>query len=212
MTKEDIIVIDDFLPDNISSQLEELVTQHHFPWYFNESHVSERCDQTETPDYGIYQDCDIHGGLSCKNEAQFTHMLFQDNEVLSSHFNTIALSIIPKLPFAISEFNRMKLNFGARVTLPKNIIGIPHIDANSTVDAEQVWIGLYYVNNSDGDTHLFEQFASTHRQGDDLTIAQTVTPKRGRIVIFNNDRIHASNFTREHKSRIVVNFQFMLTT
>ena len=55
----------------------------------------------------------------------------------------------------------------------------PHIDA----DIPHTVI-LYYVNDCDGDTYFFDN---------DNNVVDTVSPKKGRIVVFDGNTIHASS-------------------
>ena len=91
--------------------------------------------------------------------------------------------------------------------LPLNLkdrsIDTPHVDA----DVDHIVI-LYYVNNSDGDTviykNLFESYDNIPRQNE-LIELKRVTPKAGRVVIFNGRHWHTSN-QPEYDIRCVVNY------
>ena len=81
--------------------------------------------------------------------------------------------------------------------------GIPHID--HPYDPENLMTALYYVNDSDGDTVFFNE--KYPYQGP-LTVRQTVTPKKGRLVVFDGRIYHAANNPRTNDYRITVNFNF----
>jgi hypothetical protein len=67
---------------------------------------------------------------------------------------------------------------------------------------------IYYVNDSDGDTFLFNEFWDpvSGQPPTQLTLNQRVTPKRNRAVIFESDRFHASSNPRFNKNRFIINF------
>ena len=58
---------------------------------------------------------------------------------------------------------------------------------------------IYFVNDSDGDTFIFD--------GDplSLTIKQRITPKANSILIFDGDFYHASSNPIKSNRRIVIN-------
>jgi len=66
------------------------------------------------------------------------------------------------------------------------------------------------VNDSDGDTIIYNETADDIQNlpGLDtsmLTIKQTVTPRKGRVVLFNGRRYHSSSTPTTDK-RCVINF------
>ena len=73
------------------------------------------------------------------------------------------------------------------------------------VDDEGLITGLYYVNDSDGDTFLFNEM-NPHRGA--LTVARRITPKRGTLVLFDATRYHAGNNPIDHPTRLTLNFNF----
>jgi hypothetical protein len=61
------------------------------------------------------------------------------------------------------------------------------------------WVGLYYINDSDGDTIFFD---------DDENEIKRVTPKKGQMVFFDGSIKHCSSPpTKTH--RAIVNFNFI---
>lgn len=82
----------------------------------------------------------------------------------------------------------------------------PHIDSD-----KPHWVFLYYVNDSDGDTVLFEKLSPwnttvvygevSHKE------TQRITPKQGSCIIFDGSIYHASSSPTKNK-RCVVNFNY----
>jgi hypothetical protein len=62
---------------------------------------------------------------------------------------------------------------------------------------------VYYVNDSDGDTFIFNEKYKT--SFDKLTIKQRITPKKGRVVIFPGEYMHTSSNPIKSQKRIIIN-------
>jgi len=89
-------------------------------------------------------------------------------------------------------------------------IGMPHIDFR---DSPQHKIIIYYVNDIDGDTVLFKN--RTHDTtpekalNNELTKMISISPKKGRCVIFDGDRYHATGRPK-NDFRCVLNYNIEL--
>jgi 2OG-Fe(II) oxygenase superfamily len=87
----------------------------------------------------------------------------------------------------------------------------PHVDFY-----EPHRTALYYVNDSDGDTFVFNETyrdvpahqAPAHANEGKFTIAGRVPPKKGRMATFDGAHYHASMHPTDHVSRIVVTYNF----
>ena len=67
---------------------------------------------------------------------------------------------------------------------------------------------IYYVNNTDGDTFIFnERCPLLTRQ---VTLDQRITPVKGKAVIFDSSTFHSSSSPINFKSRIVLNLVFKI--
>jgi hypothetical protein len=99
---------------------------------------------------------------------------------------------------------------------PRTMIDVPH--HNPHVDFYQAHHNaLYYVNDSDGDTVVFnetfhdvgmEQSAQYTREGR-FTVAHRVSPQKGRMVGFNGSHYHASMHPMKHSARIAIAFSYL---
>lgn len=87
----------------------------------------------------------------------------------------------------------------------------PHVDFYAPHN-----VALYYVNDSDGDTVLFnetfnevdaEESARLANQKK-LTEIKRIAPKKGKMFGFDGKHYHASMHPMKHQSRIVVTFNF----
>jgi hypothetical protein len=137
--------------------------------------------------------------------GQLTSPLFVINEHKETCYDLITPIIytikqrVPQLK--LKQEVRVKYNILLRnVDSRPNNYNYPHQDAVSNA-----YSMVYYCDDSDGDTFLFNEFYEG-KNPDKLTIAQRVTPKRNRCVIFESHRMHASSSPVFHKDRKVINF------
>jgi len=80
----------------------------------------------------------------------------------------------------------------------------PHVDKN--YDSQPHLIFLYYINDSDGDTVLFDQKYTGKKIGpEELTIMKKITPKRGSAFIVSGEHFHAITPPTKNSMRCVIN-------
>ena len=80
-----------------------------------------------------------------------------------------------------------------QLPLIEKVDHVPHVDLT-----KPHWVCLYYVNDSDGDTIFY---------GDDGEIIKTVSPKAGRIALFDGSIKHSAGKPTKNE-RIVINICF----
>lgn len=68
---------------------------------------------------------------------------------------------------------------------------------------------IYYLNDSDGDTFLFDKIWNPNEKHYKVNIEQRVTPKQGRIVCFNGRRFHAPSNPIYYPRRYIMNINFV---
>ena len=133
---------------------------------------------------------------------------------VSSAINAL---LVPLLFVACDKAN-LKFNGLIRIRLgmfPETPVDVPY--HNPHVDFyEPHIVGLYYVNDSDGDTVIFKETF------DHLTVEQSVrlanergftelarvSPKKGRMAFFDGKHYHASMHPRKHSHRIAITINF----
>ena len=74
---------------------------------------------------------------------------------------------------------------------------LPHIDINNKIHI----VGLYYVVDSDGDTVIYNE----REESKTYTVKKRVTPKQGRIVIFDGGLYHTAEQPLNN-TRCIVNY------
>lgn len=193
---DDIIIIDNVIPKDYQDQLLNTMTGWDFGWVFNQSMVS--------PDDDFQNQEDNHAG--------FNHFFFEDNQPKSQHFNFVyplVLGITSETRVPVNRLIRMRAN----LTLPNKTSKLewhmPHIDSFF-----EHWNAIYYVNDSDGDTVIFNETNDNYSSGEDdiirikngnFTIKERIEPKKGRVVIFPGKYYHSSSWARNSKFRCVIN-------
>jgi hypothetical protein len=131
---------------------------------------------------------------------QFMHMIYEDKQTMSQLFPAI-LPVITAIPYTIKQMVRIKMNLGVYAqTDNPNTHGMPHVDLKVT---DQLISAIYYVNDSTGDTIIFDQ-----RMGHSgpLTVKTRVAPKKGRLLVFDGGLLHAGNTPRTNAPRVNINF------
>ena len=125
-------------------------------------------------------------------------IMFDDVHPLSSYFETIINNTAKKIKLKNPEL--LEARSFLQLPLNKEYVGegvdTPHLDRT-----EPHLVFLYYVNDSDGPTLLFD---------DDGNIIESCHPKKGRCIIFPGETMHSSAEPKHHPSRIVITYNILL--
>ena len=186
--KGGILVIDDFIDKNYQEKIKEnLMGDTDFPWYYIDDVTA------------AYED-DNQGrpGLS--------HVYIQYNDDGSSEivsdFHELFLPLLNQA-CAVLQVPTPKIIQGRSfLQFPLNLSSseddTPHIDLD---EGERHIVVLYYVVTSDGDTVIYNE----RTESDTYTVKQKVTPKQGRVVIFDGGLYHTAQQALK-KHRCIVNY------
>lgn len=144
--------------------------------------------------------------FDCKNiihQPQFVHILYHEGKETSTAFHYI-MNIFNGTGVEKLKPKRLKVNLlTPPITKNKNIYHLPHFDSSDPNDITF----LYYVCDSDGDTYLFDQKYNGETPKK-LTLKKRVSPKRGRMLIFDSNNFHASSPPFQQDFRCVINMVF----
>lgn len=166
----------------------------HGMWVYNKhtSDVNEMdIDQTDT---------------NIKETHQFTNTFFaQDTGPSHNLFGEIAQPLLWMLEketgLIITQIVRIKANLLTPAPgVDENHYHIPHIDFGGKGCISMV----YYVNDSDGDTRVFDKYCD--EGSNDLTMILSNTPKQGNALLFESDRFHSSSNPINTQARCIINF------
>ena len=167
------LVINDLLGDTHFKVIKDIVLGNNFDWYFHDSGHLENEPNKQYP-------IELHG---------FTHIAYsldsQSNYL--SLFQPIVYGMVDALGLTSYQLVRLKLNLTLNVG--KQVEPQIHTDINNG------FTGLYYFNNSDGDTLFYENENIVHRQ----------TPQENCLVVFNSDIPHSAQLPLVSTKRCVLN-------
>jgi hypothetical protein len=193
MLNQPYTVYDNIVPKFLQEEILRTFTSTNFPWNYYPISVSEY-DLTVLPK----PDVNYH--------EQFMHGIVWENQPVNA--NTYSL-IRPLWLFfqqatgiEVKDLIRVKANLLVSKAELQGQYNVPHTDHTEPGTKAL----LYYVNESDGDTVLFDQtWPEKHLN---FTEAGRISPKQGRLVYFDATRWHASSNPVNFKSRMVININF----
>ncbi len=192
----DIIEIDNFIPIDYQQHIETVMTGPEFSWVFNKNMVSG-------------DDVFLNNE---NNHAGFNHYFFEHQKTQSNWFQLfypLVLSITSKVEIPFNMLIRMRANLTLPAPESKLDWHMPHIDSFMPH-----YNAIYYVNDSDGDTVIFNETNDDYDSGqgdinaiknNKFTIKHRVQPRRGKLVVFPGKFYHSSSPVRSHKYRCVIN-------
>ena len=186
-----IIVIDDFISLEYQEKIKQdlLGLENIFPWHYSE-------------------DVTAAGDFDSQHRPAMSHQYVQiddDNdtsEIISvyHHLFTPLLSKACqylKIPETEVIQGRSFLQWPL-VNIDTSVVDLPHID----LDEGDEHIGvLYYVVDSDGDTIIYNE----RTESPSYTEKQRVSPKQGRVVIFEGGQYHTAEQPTKG-TRCIVNY------
>ena len=133
------------------------------------------------------------------------HFLKDNKNVFDYHSDMIQIidAACDKINFKREDCLQGRSFLQLPLNLKDRSIDVPHVDA----DIEHLVI-LYYVNDSDGDTVIYENNFEGYDKVphfNDLKEKKRVTPKAGRVVMFNGKHWHTS-CQPENNIRCIINY------
>ena len=205
---EDIVEIEDFIPPRYQQHLKETVLDSKFPWYFNRDITSP---------LWFWKENHLNDSTLEVEDSSFTgfmHILW-GREGKESEFYDIFVPLLysmeEKINMTIAELVQLRLGLFTLNT-NRQPYHVPHVDYQ---DDGLKYTAIYYLNDSDGDTYFFNEFLDPNIKrfinGYDpslFTVAKSVKPKQGKLVLFDGRRYHASSYPESTPERMVLNINF----
>ena len=184
--KDKVHVFDNIIDVDYQNRIKHLLIsgESSFPWYFTD-------DVTAAGDYGNQKRC------------AFSHQ-FVDPETGVSQYNSFFIEMIRQSCLKVKKDKIKVIQGRSFFQLPQRIENANEPDSAHTDLTYPHFVVLYYVCDSDGDTIIYNEKASK-RSFKDYTIKEKVTPKQGRVVVFDGSFYHTAEQPINNK-RCIVNY------
>ena len=176
---KEIYVIDDFIDSEYQKNIKNILMGDYqyegkdFPWYYT-------------------SDVTIAGEPESQNRPALFHSYVEhtDGELVGKKitvFHHLFLDMLKKVCKDMNIKNINVLQGRSFLQFPLNLkdktVDTPHVDLQ-----QEHLVALYYVCDSDGDTIIYNE----RKESELYTIKQRVTPKQGRIVLFDGSLYHTA--------------------
>lgn len=205
--KDEILFVDNVVSTAFQQNvIERIQGDQHFPWFL--------LHRIGHPDLYRFGTSSKYVDPNITDDVGFFHMAF-DGKLTSPYydfFRTILEFFSEKSGVTIGKMLRVRLRYthkGIGHTASK--YAPPHVDFYTSNPYSTF---IYYVNDSDGDTIIFDKIFNAGQEQYDPAFSKPlpellrVTPRQGSGLFFNGHRYHAGNYPVEQSSRIVINFDF----
>lgn len=193
MNNNEPFVLYGFLTEQQQDDIFKLITNYRFPWSFYEGTILPS-------DYKNTNSCIIEQGI---NPPQFSHFVNVEHcpyiDTISPILNTLTASFNTNI-----QIMKMKFNLLHKIADPTH--HFPHTDVDDLDN--NIKSAIYYVNDCDGDTYLFNEKAP--KPSNTATLYKSITPKKGSMLVFNSNQFHASSSPVESNIRLVLNIVFKI--
>ena len=178
--EKEIYVIDDFIDAEYQKDIRNVLIgqfqykEEDFPWYYIE-------DITAAGDTGNQS----------RRALAHEYVSYVDGEKIGEKLSIFHHLFLPMLKEVCRKMVIRNINVlqgRSFLQFPLNLkdqsVDTPHIDIH---DRKHI-VALYYVCDSDGDTIIYNE----RKPSKSYTIKQRVTPKQGRMVIFDGSLMHTA--------------------
>ena len=183
-----IYVFDDIIEKDYQNKIKSILigqvryNDEDFPWYY-------------------IDDVTASGEYENQKRGAFVHDYVHYEYGIESDFHYLFLDLIKKSCSKLKIKEVDALQGRSFLQLPTNIkredVDSPHTDMQF-----KHFVMLYYVCDSDGDTIIYNEKTISEKG---FTVQKKVTPKQGRVVLFDGALYHTAQ-QPNHSIRCVVNY------
>jgi hypothetical protein len=179
MSRQKVVVKDNFLPEEQFAELANLLMGSELPWYFNPTVVY----------------CPHHYEGHIDDSFQFVHLFYMAWMPQSTYFDKLR-GVLSEL--GVFQIHRIKANLIARTD--KQVLNQFHVDEESfssdgSVELSKFTTGILYMNTNNGYTEF-----------EDGTKVESVA---NRMVTFPADTEHRGTSCTDEQTRVVINFNYI---
>ena len=187
----EIIVIDDFISLEYQEKIKQdlLGLENIFPWHYSEDVTAAGDFDSQHRPAMSHQYVEIDDDNDTSEIISVYHHLF--TPLLSKACQYL------KIPETEVIQGRSFLQWPL-VNIDTSVVDLPHIDLD---EGDEHIVVLYYVVDSDGDTIIYNE----RTESPSYTEKQRVSPKQGRVVIFDGGQYHTAEQPTKG-TRCIVNY------
>ena len=191
-------IIDNLVSEGFAGRLEHMCKEEVF-WRFDQNtsgQFEEKSSKFNVP--GANYDGPQYG---------FGHWALEPyggTSVLFDRVFPLLYALEEKAEITAKEIYRIRI--GLTTTVGKEVQHLPHVDLKVPHK-----VLLYYVNDSDGDTFIFNETYSPEDEDSvpNLTLKERVQPKRNRAILFDGLKYHNSSKPINNTARYIINIDFI---
>jgi hypothetical protein len=187
----DILIIDDVVDKDTQDLIENTIFSAETQWTFGRT-VFSHSDP-------------VLNKQARKTSMNFTKSLFRlDDDFVVNDIN-LYTKPLHSLDIKTLFTSRIQLHLPINTDKP---YGLPHVDG---VRNFPYTAAVYYVNDSDGDTVFYKETIKEISPNNiplDMTVYKTVSPKKGRLIVFSGDIYHSSGKPK-NDIRCIINYNFV---
>lgn len=179
------MIIDDAVSPSLFGKIKDFLCTNKCAWYYH-SGIARPLEKEVLFEYG------------------FAHMVMDDGEYRSSIAPLLHSAILCVLDASSEPVeNIRRIRVGLLTATESPMAHPPHVDFFTPHKT-----GILYMNDSDGDTILYNEHFSENQETTNFNIKNTVTPKENRVLLFDGLQYHGSSSPTKNNCRIVVNFNY----
>lgn len=189
-----MIVLDDFLEISQFKKLQNIILSADFPWFYIPNVSLPPGSQIEDP-LAVETMGYLHTVYDFESENK--SFLLEGMEPFISAYEKKFQKINKLLRIRISKKH-------PRIGFTKDNYNLPHVDLpipHTTL--------IYYLNDSDGDTRVFDQFHINDIEPKMFTTKARITPKENRLLKLDGLNYHTASNPFDYDRRIVLNINLI---
>tara|TARA_R100000808_G_C2080651_1_gene104632 strand:+ start:46 stop:657 length:612 start_codon:yes stop_codon:yes gene_type:complete len=194
-------VLDNIIPPPFADSIEHKLLSTKFPWYYVPHHVVKENDVR----YNYFSSDNL------VESPGLIHDFVEDGSINSEHhelFYNLLWFVEREMNFQLSKLYRIRGRMSLRHPGNEHTYTGPHIDYGMP---ENYYSMIYYVNNSDGDTVIFDKRYECDIDGKSPPkILHRIKPKKGTFLLFDGKMYHSGNFPIKADVRVVINYDFSI--
>lgn len=194
-----IHILDDIVDETTQDLIESLVFSESTKWTFSRSIAYKNHPEVSKE--------------TVNKLLGFSNVILINGEVLDPTNINIYCSVLAAMATRLNINTPSVFNIRTQLSLPTpptSKYGSVHVDCYIQRPYK---VCLYYVNDSDGDTILFKQTtkntSAEQIKAGELEEAARITPKRGRLVVFDGDIYHTGSKPSKDV-RCLINYNIVL--